>query len=261
MGSWASNSEDRLMIGDAGTSLARYRNEVPIQDWIQGNEMGFLLRGKGERLTVFRRPVSLYIRGFVYLGLILFVQFVVVGLVYLNKSEKVLFSGLNSDDVAEVSAFLKDKGVTFRITDAGSSVLVKGKVEELQKEFETSEWWVSKTNQGLGEGLSQPHNVEVNPDPRRLDAIRKELEKLLSTGSEKIAWARVGFPHEEKNALEEGEGKKGAAVFVGTGGQPLPSVDVERIQWVVANSIAGLKPSDVMVLNELGCELTLQLQD
>ncbi len=207
------------------------------------------------------RSASFYLKGFVYLGLILSVQFTIAGLVYLNTREQVLFSGLNSDDVAEVSEFLKDRGVTYRIVDSGSSVLIRGDVVRLQEEFKSSEWRKTQYRDKVTGSKNELPIIAANHDPRRLDAIRKELEKLLSKGSEKISWARVGFPYEEKAALEEGEGKKGAAVFVGTGGHSLPPVDVERIQWVVANSFAGLKPSDVTVLDEVGHELTHELQD
>ena len=209
----------------------------------------------------FRHPVSFYVRGFVYLGLVLCIQFALVGLLYLDTGEKVLFSGLNSDDIAEVSEFLEHQGVSYRISDAGTSVLVRGDAVDLQKKFDAWEWDEKEEHQGQTRKSDESVRVGANPDPHRLDAIRKELEKLLSEGSEQIAWARVGFPHEEKEALKEGDGKKGAAVFVGTGGKPLPSVDVERIQWVVANSFAGLKPADVTVQDEVGRELTHVIRD
>jgi len=221
-----------------------------------GFSFGDSKKGKG-----FRRPVSYYVRGFVYLGLVVVVQFALVGLVYLESGEKVLYSGLDSDDIAEISEFLKQQGVSYRISDAGTSVLIHGDVEDLQKKYDAWEWDRKKTQQNEKLNAEGSAGAEVNPDPRRFNAIRKELEKLLSTGSEQIAWARVGFPHEEKEALQEGEGKKGAAVFLGTGGKTLPSVDVQRIQWVVANSFAGLKPADVRVQDEVGRELTHPAQD
>lgn len=223
--------------------------------------MGTLFNGiTGKQTGPHQQRISFCVRGIVYVSLLLIAQFALIGVVYLETGEKVLYSGLSSDDVAEVSSFLKGKGIHYRISDAGSSILIKGKVESIQKEFEATEWRMFQLQKDQIKNASRELTAKINPDPRRMDAIRKDLEEVLTNGSEKIAWARVGFPHDEKNALEEGEGKVGASVFVGTRGQPLPNVDIERIQWVVANSFAGLKPSDVTVLDEAGRELTRDIQ-
>ncbi|MBW7938137.1 MAG: hypothetical protein H3C63_04720, partial [Candidatus Omnitrophica bacterium] len=165
------------------------------------------------------------------------------------------FDRLDSDKMADVVDFLKSKGMNYRLTDEGTVISIRGEADEVRKEFQ--EWQEHRQNL-----YSQQTKKVVeltgssNPDPHRLNAIRKELEKLLSKGCDHIEWARVGFRQRDRLALEGGEGKKGAAVIVGTGGAVLPDIDVERIQWVVANSFAGLKPSDVLVLNEDGRELT-----
>lgn len=223
--------------------------------------MGKLLKNGKGRNKGLRRPLSFYVRGFVYLGLILTVQFAFVGLVYLETGEKVLYTGLSSDDVVKVSKFLKERGIMYRMSDSGSTILVRGNIEKIQEEFEDNEWRETRLEKESKLSEGDLAKIETNLDPHRTDAIRKELEKLLTEGSEKIAWARVGFQNDEKIGLEEGDGKKGAAVFIGTDGQALPSEDVERIQWVVANSFAGLKPTDVTVLDEVGRELTHQGQN
>ena len=204
---------------------------------------------------------SVYLRGFVYIGLILSVQFTLVGLVYVETGEKILYTKLGSDDIAEVSEFLNEKGIAFRISDEGTTILVRGNVEKIQAELEDTEWRETRLKQKTMLKSEDLVKIEANPDPHRMDAIRKELEKLLKNGSERIQWARVGFQHDEKEGLEEGEGTKGAAVFIGIGGKTIPSVDVERIQWVVANSFAGLRPSDVTVHDEVGHELTHEVGD
>lgn len=197
---------------------------------------------------------GLFLKGVAAIGLLLSIQLVLVAVIH-ARGEKVLFDRLDSDKMADVVDFLKSKGMNYRLTDEGTVISIRGDADEIRKEFQ--EWQEHRQNL-----YSQQTKKVVeltgssNPDPHRLNAIRKELEKLLSKGCDHIEWARVGFRQRDRLALEGGEGKKGAAVIVGTGGAVLPDIDVERIQWVVANSFAGLKPSDVLVLNEDGRELT-----
>ncbi|MCK6496827.1 MAG: hypothetical protein KJ050_08640 [Candidatus Omnitrophica bacterium] len=197
---------------------------------------------------------GLFLKGVAAIGLLLSIQLVLVAVIH-ARGEKVLFDRLDSDKMADVVDFLKSKGMNYRLTDEGTVISIRGEADEVRKEFQ--EWQEHRQNL-----YSQQTKKVVeltgssNPDPHRLNAIRKELEKLLSKGCDHIEWARVGFRQRDRLALEGGEGKKGAAVIVGTGGAVLPDIDVERIQWVVANSFAGLKPSDVLVLNEDGRELT-----
>jgi len=197
---------------------------------------------------------GLFLKGVAAIGLLLLFQLVLVAVIH-ARGEKVLFDRLDSDKMADVVDFLKSKGMNYRLTDEGTVISIRGEADEVRKEFQ--EWQEHRQNL-----YSQQTKKVVeltgssNPDPHRLNAIRKELEKLLSKGCDHIEWARVGFRQRDRLALEGGEGKKGAAVIVGTGGAVLPDIDVERIQWVVANSFAGLKPSDVLVLNEDGRELT-----
>lgn len=197
---------------------------------------------------------GLFLTGIAVIGLLLSIQLALVAVIH-ARGEKVLFDRLDSDKMADVVDFLKSKGMNYRLTDEGTVISIRGDADEIRKEFQ--EWQEHRQNL-----YSQQTKKVVeltgssNPDPHRLNAIRKELEKLLSKGCDHIEWARVGFRQRDRLALEGGEGKKGAAVIVGTGGAVLPDIDVERIQWVVANSFAGLKPSDVLVLNEDGRELT-----
>jgi len=197
---------------------------------------------------------GLFLKGVAAIGLLLSIQLVLVAVIH-ARGEKVLFDRLDSDKMADVVDFLKSKGMNYRLTDEGTVISIRGEADEIRREFQ--EWQEHRQNL-----YSQQTKKVVeltgssNPDPHRLNAIRKELEKLLSKGCDHIEWARVGFRQRDRLALEGGEGKKGAAVIVGTGGAVLPDIDVERIQWVVANSFAGLKPSDVLVLNEDGRELT-----
>lgn len=197
---------------------------------------------------------GLFLTGIAVIGLLLSIQLALVAVIH-ARGEKVLFDRLDSDKMADVVDFLKSKGMNYRLTDEGTVISIRGEADEVRKEFQ--EWQEHRQNL-----YSQQTKKVVeltgssNPDPHRLNAIRKELEKLLSKGCDHIEWARVGFRQRDRLALEGGEGKKGAAVIVGTGGAVLPDIDVERIQWVVANSFAGLKPSDVLVLNEDGRELT-----
>lgn len=207
-----------------------------------------------QKRAPFGETPGFYRKGLVALGLLLALQLVLM-IVIQSQSEEILFNRLDSDGVADAVDYLKMQGIAYRLTDEGTTVRIKGKAGVTRKEFE--EWQKQRISVvGQENQVDNPQASSKNPDPQRLDAIRKELEKLLSRGSDHIEWARVGFRQRDRLALEGGEGKKGAAVMVGTGGAELPGVDVERIQWVVANSFAGLKPSDVVVLDEGGRDLT-----
>jgi flagellar biosynthesis/type III secretory pathway M-ring protein FliF/YscJ len=201
-----------------------------------------------------KQPKSFYTKMVLILIGIFLLEVVLIRLNQTGPEEITLLSKLGSDEITDVAAFLTERGIPFTVGEEGSSILVQRDPQTILADYQLAQRANQIINNNTPATLQEAK--EKTPDPRRVDAVRKELEKLLAEGSDHIVWARVGFPKEEQTQVDEGEGKTGAAVIIGTGGASLPSIDVERIQWVVANSFVGLKPSEVLVLNEAGHQLT-----
>ena len=166
----------------------------------------------------------------------------------------VLFSNLNSDDAAAMTAKLKEKKVPFQLSPDGRTILVPtDKVSELRLEMAASglphgggigfEIFDNKSSLGATE-------FEQQISYRR--ALQGELSRTIN-GLEEIQSSRVHVALPKDSIFVDQQRKATASVTVKLkSGRALKPQQVDGIVHLVASSIEGLNPADVMVVDSKG---------
>jgi flagellar M-ring protein FliF len=176
-------------------------------------------------------------------------------LVYMaNQADyKVLFSNLSSDDAGNIVAKLQEKKIAYKLSSAGDSILVPSeKVNELRLEMAASGL---PQGGGVGFEIFDTKNLGLTEFVQQLNyqrALQGELTRTIN-GLDEIQHSRVHIVMPKKSLFAEDQKKPTASVILKLkSGRTLRQPQIEGIAHLVASSIEGLSPADVMVVDSSG---------
>ncbi len=190
--------------------------------------------------------------------LLVLLGLIVVSLLFGKESEySVLYRNLDLQESAEIVKVLKEKSIPFKLEDDGKTILVpKSKVYTARLEL---------ASRGLPKGGSIGFEIfdktnigltEFTEHVQYLRALQGELERTISTLSQ-VESVRVHLAIPKKSVfLEEREEPKATVVLKLKPGMDLSKEEIKAITHLVANSVEGLKPQNVTVVDTLGRDLT-----
>lgn len=170
-----------------------------------------------------------------------------------------LYSGLSGEDAAAVVEELDKQGVTYELTNGGTTVMVP------QSEVYASR--IALSGEGLpatsdsGYALLDGQDLSTSEFKEQTD-FKRAMEGELSTTIEAIDGVETAVVHlalPKKQVFTEEQDPPTASVLVKTGvGDSISGDQVQAIVHLIASSIDGLDPKNVTVADATGKVLTLQ---
>jgi flagellar M-ring protein FliF len=167
---------------------------------------------------------------------------------------RVLVSGADSKDLAEVVEILNSKQISFEYSESGDSILVpEDKRAEMRMELAMK--GLPKTGD-VGFEIFDEGNFGISDFVQRTNhtrAIQGELARTISM-MDAIRSAKVFVVKPENNLLlsEDPNDRPSASVYVDTGGAVLDRNNVNAIQFLVARAVKGVNKSSVSVMDNQG---------
>ncbi len=192
----------------------------------------------------------------------LFVTFVVL-MLWSNKTNyNLLYSNLNVDDAQKITEYLQSKEIKFKTEANGSTIYVEEKMRDPLRieisdhfpKFDLKGWELfDKSNIGLTD-FTQKVNYKR--------AMEGELSRTINV-YEQIKYSRVLLSLPEKSLFVEEDKEPTAAVTImlknprmGAGKELVASITL-----LVARSVEGLRPENVVVSDFQGVLLSEELSD
>jgi flagellar M-ring protein FliF len=165
-----------------------------------------------------------------------------------------LYGRLDDAEAAKVVAFLDDAKVPYKISRGGGSISVPTEKVHLMR-MQLAAKGIPRSGDGVGFEILDKPNFGISDFVQRanfLRAVQGELARTISQ-VDLVESARVMVVMPENRIVVDNMKKPTASVFVKTrGNAPLPPQTVTAIQFLVANSVEGLKPNSVSVVDNSG---------
>lgn len=183
----------------------------------------------------------------------------IVLMVYLtNQIEyRVLFSNLSAEDAGNIVGKLNEKKIPYKVSSSGNAISVPAeKVSELRLELAAS-----GLPQGGGVGFEIFDNktlgaTEFEQQLNYRRALQGELARTIN-GLDEIQSSRVHIALPKDSLFSEQQKKPTASVTLRLkSGKNIRPAQIEGIVHLVASSIEGMNPEDVMVVDSLGTILS-----
>jgi flagellar M-ring protein FliF len=167
---------------------------------------------------------------------------------------RVLVSGADSKDLAEVVEILNSKQIPFEYSETGDSILVPDD-KRAEMRMELAMKGLPKTGD-VGFEIFDEGNFGISDFVQRTNhtrAIQGELARTISM-MDAIRSAKVFVVKPENNLLlsEDPNDRPSASVYVDTGGTTLDRSNVNAIQFLVARAVKGVNKSSVSVMDNQG---------
>lgn len=174
----------------------------------------------------------------------------------------VLFSNLTSEDTAAIVAKLKEKKIPYQLSAEGKVISVPAdKVSELRIEMAASG---IPHGGGIGFEIFDQKSFGMTEFEQQINyrrALQGELARTIN-GLDEIESSRVHIALPKESVFIEEQRKATASVTVKLKpGRTLKPQQVEGIVHLVASSVEGLNPQDVMVVDSKGNMLSKMPQD
>jgi flagellar M-ring protein FliF len=211
------------------------------------NEIGNQLAGLWKQLGLNQR-VSLVLSGLLVLAAVTGVT------LWSSRSDYALLYGkLPEAEAAKVTAALDDAKVPYRISTGGGAILVPAAKVHLMR-MQLAAKGIPRGD-GVGFEIFDKPNFGISDFIQRanyLRAIQGELARTISQ-VDSVESARVLVVMPENRLLVDQQKKPTASVFVRVRGNgQLPTQTVNAIRFLVANSVEGLQPNFVSIIDNLG---------
>lgn len=164
-----------------------------------------------------------------------------------------LYGKLSDAESAKVIAALDDAKVPYKIGSGGGSIMVPAdKVYQMRMQLASRG---IPQGDGVGFEIFDKPNFGISDFVQRANYIRAvqgELSRTISQLNE-IESARVMIVLPENRLLLDKDKHPTASVFVRVrGNTQLPTTSINSIRFLVANSVEGLKPNNVSIVDNLG---------
>src|SRR5664280_214740 len=165
-----------------------------------------------------------------------------------------LYGKLSDNESAKVIAALDDAKVTYKISGGGSSIMVPTDKVYLMR-MQLAGRRIPRSGDGVGFEIFDKPNFGISDFVQRANYIRAVPGELArTTGNlDEVASARVMIVLPENRLLLDKDKHPTASVFVRVrGNSPLQPQAINSIRFLVANSVEGLKPNNVSIVDNLG---------
>jgi flagellar M-ring protein FliF len=188
----------------------------------------------------------------------------IVLMVYLTTQVeyRVLFSNLSNEDAGNIVAKLGDKKIPYKLSASGNVVSVPAdQVSQLRLELAAS-----GLPQGGGVGFEIFDNktlgaTEFEQQLNYRRALQGELSRTIN-GLDEIQSSRVHIALPKDSLFTDQQKKPTASVTLRLkSGKNLKPAQIEGIVHLVASSIEGMNPADVMVVDSRGTILSAKQND
>ena len=191
-------------------------------------------------------------------GGILLLLSTLIFLVKQGSSSKfeVLYSDLNAKDAAAIVERLDEEKIQYRLTDNGSTIMVPTEVKYITRLKLASE----DLPQGeVGFELFQESSFGETQTDKKVkyrEALQGELARTIQR-LENVSAAKVNIAIPEQSLFSDNEQATKASVVVNTiNGTALGAREVRSIINLVANSVEGLEPENVVIVDQYGSLLS-----
>jgi len=163
-----------------------------------------------------------------------------------------LYGGLSDAESAKVVAALDDAKVPYKVGSGGAIMVPADKVYSMRMQLASKG---IPQGDGVGFEIFDKPNFGISDFVQRanyLRALQGELARTIGQLDE-VAAARVMIVLPENRLLLDKDKFPTASVFVKVHGtSPLAPQTINSIRFLVANSVEGLKPNHVAVIDNLG---------
>ena len=172
-----------------------------------------------------------------------------------------LYGGLSDAEASKVIAALDDAKVPYKTGSSGSILVPSDKVYSLRMQLAGRG---IPSGDGVGFEIFDKANFGISDFVQRANytrAIQGELARTISQIDE-VESARVMIVQPENRLLLDKNTYPTASVFVHVrGNSQLQAQSINSIRFLVANSVEGLKPNHVSVVDNLGNVLSENTDD
>jgi flagellar M-ring protein FliF len=182
---------------------------------------------------------------------------------FTNQIEyRVLFSNLSAEDAGSIVGKLNEKKIPYKISSSGNAVSVPAeKVSELRLELAAS-----GLPQGSGVGFEIFDNktlgaTEFEQQLNYRRALQGELARTIN-GLDEIQSSRVHIALPKDSLFSDKQKRPTASVTLRLkSGKTIRPAQIEGIVHLVASSLEGMSPEDVMVVDSRGTILSTAQND
>lgn len=170
-----------------------------------------------------------------------------------HKDYGLLYGGLSDVESSKVVAALDDAKVPYKIGSGGSISVPADKVYAMRMQLAGK--GIPQSGDGVGFEIFDKPNFGISDFVQRANytrALQGELARTISQINE-VESARVMIVMPENRLLLDKDKVPTASVFVRVrGNTQLQPQSINSIRFLVANSVEGLKPNHVSVVDNLG---------
>ncbi|GAB6066292.1 flagellar basal-body MS-ring/collar protein FliF [Aquifex pyrophilus] len=194
---------------------------------------------------------------------LLIVSLGALALIYLSQENyTVLYTGLSSEDLNSIITELDKQGIKYKVSPDGRTIYVP---ESIARELRLKLAAKGIPKRGIvGYEVFDKSGITLSRFQQLVNfkrAIEGELAKTIMS-LECIDYARVHIVLPERSLFIREEGEAKASVFVELRpGCELSPEQVKAIRNLVAGSVENLKPSQVVVIDDKGRDLTAFLEE
>jgi flagellar M-ring protein FliF len=173
---------------------------------------------------------------------------------FTNQEEyRVLFSNLTSEDASSILTKLKEKKIPYQLSPAGDTISVPtGKVSEIRLELASAGL---PHGGGVGFEIFDNKTLGATEFDQQLNyrrALQGELVRTINSLDE-IQQSRVHIALPKESLFIDQQKKPTASVAIKLKtGRKLKQTQIEGIAHLVASSVEGLNPDDVMIVDNQG---------
>jgi flagellar M-ring protein FliF len=183
---------------------------------------------------------------------------ITMGFMISGKDYVPLFSSIPADQVTTIISKLNEKNVPFQLRDDGKTIVVPKDLLHSTQMALMAEIGSSKMG-NIGLEIFDKQEFGINSYAQKINyqrALQGELMRAINTLSAvKQSKVILALPN-KKTFLEEGGSPSASVVVELQQGKELGADQVRGIRYLVANSVEGLDPDRVTVLDERGKILT-----
>ncbi|TVR54805.1 MAG: flagellar M-ring protein FliF [Puniceicoccaceae bacterium] len=175
---------------------------------------------------------------------------------------QLLYGRLDPQDASEIVQHLESSGIAYQLGGGGTSVYVpKQHVYRVRMDLASRRL---PSGGGVGFEIFDRSNFGISDFVQRTNYIRALQGELARTVMQldgvRNARVMVVLP-ENRLVLTADDRRPTASVFIETGGMRLAVEAVSSIRSLVANAVEGLRPADVVVVDNRGNVLTNDLEE
>ena len=203
-----------------------------------------------------RKTLGVGLAAFVTLSAILIAAYFIL----FAKDYAVLYENLRESDTSAVTAELDKQGIAYRLKDDGHSVLVdKGDIASARVAVAAANVLAGGE---VGLELFNDSDIGLSEFSQKMNYLRALQGELTRTimAMDGIRFTRVHLALPERSIFRDEQSRPTAAITIQTiDGQPLAPSRVQGLQQLVAASVTGLSPSEVVVLDDNGMALSAPL--